>query len=62
MKYILITEKITTTLMCININNIVYIYKHKGNSEISLVNGEKLEVVETMEELLNQITIINKLT
>ena len=53
MKFILTTCKITTKLCCININNIVYIYPHETFCEILLNNGEKFNVLETIEELLN---------
>jgi DNA-binding LytR/AlgR family response regulator len=62
MKHILITCKISNKLISVNINCIVYIYPHDTFCEILLMNDEKLHVVETMEELLNQIRVINKLT
>jgi DNA-binding LytR/AlgR family response regulator len=61
MKHILITCKISNKLIYVNINCIVYIYTHDTFCEILLINDKKLRVVETIEELLNQITIINKL-
>lgn len=55
MKYIFVTENLTSTHKLINTDNIIFISEGGGNSSITFIGGHTIYVKESMSQIYNLI-------